>query len=378
MPITSEPAETTPGTSQIEAPASSASEEAEIRKLLVEQGAIKEDGGAVEAAAAEETDADPAAEPAKEGVFDDPEEAAAAAEMAAEAGEAPGEEAPAEEAKEPQAKAEEDPNSPSIARGLQSLARKENQLAQREKVISQREKEVAAKLDAADARLKLAFEDPFTFYKENGIDPADIAATMYFQAHPQGAPPEVLAKTQTIKMQREIEKMKAERAREQQTVAQQQVRLGALNYLTSVARTIPDELPYLKAEAAADVNNTAMAMLSRLEQLRESGQLDDVVGDDEQIAAKVARSLNADIERNVQRIKKLHLKAGNGTPEEKKTTAQAVAPKTPAPAAGEKKTAPKTITKKATAVTRPPRETHSHQDDIDKTIAAIKAGTLTV
>lgn len=369
MATTETPVETTSGTPVVEglAPASSA-EEAEIRKLLVDQGSLSD--GTTETAA----------ETADEGVFDDPEEAAAAAEMAAEGTE---EETPAASAEEtkaaPPAAAEEpDPNSPSIARGLQSLARKENQLNQREKVISTREKEFATKEAQYEAIIRKSIEDPHAYYRERGLSPADVAAIMYFQEHPQGAPPEVAAKTQTISMQRQLNELRREREVEMQRKQAAEVHNAAFNFMASVASTIPDELPYLKAEAVSDSRAVAQAMMLRLNQLRDSGQLEDVSGDEE-IAAKVAKSLNTDIERNVKRIQKLHLKAGNGTvdpSQSNKPATTVAATKTPAPVAGEKKTAAKTITKKATAITRPPREGVSHQDDIEKAIAAVKNGTF--
>lgn len=263
----------------------------------------------------------------------------------------------AEVAEEP--KKEED--EPGLARGLASLARRENQLREKEKAFRDKE----AQLNQLQAQIQSirqkALEDPAAFFRELGVEKvSEIAANLYYSELGDAAPKEFQEKRATWGLEKKLEQLQKQIAEKERVAQAQMAEARALTYLQSQAARIPDELPYLKAEAAEDSAFVARSLYTRITQLAQAGALGDATTDEE-IAAVAAQSLNDEIKRNVERYTRIHKQAKP-------------APKTESPVAEEKKPAmTKTLSSSATAITKPRRPPASRDEEIELLIDELKS-----
>lgn len=355
-----------PAATPAPAPPMAESEQAEVHKILVEQGLIEETP----------PEGDAGSEPAADDVFDTPEEAAAAAELAAEAGETGDlvEETPEETEETPEETAEPEEDRAAVSRGLQALTQREARLVEREQAVAQREREQGR-------LLQLAVDDPVAFYKALKVDKtADLAVALWYAEHGD-APPQVREKLNQNKTAREVQQLKEQIAARDAQAAQQAQVATAINYIHGRTAELPDDVPELQAEVEEDRQAVTRALYQRVLQLGAQGEV--AQGEsDEEVFLKAARSLNKDIRAAVQRAKRVDAKlaeraAKKITPPPKVAPKGVVTPKTPAPVAGEKKTVgSKNLSSKATAHTRPRREPETHEEVIQATISKIKAGNI--
>ncbi len=362
-------------------PEASSDDQAAIHAILAEQGLLGGDGGAVdtEIADPEPVDAEGASGSEPEAASDDPEDAVAS-EIEAEA---KGEEVVADKGEEK--KAEEEPAA--NAKSMASVARREALVQQREQQVAARERAMAMgqdqsrqRAETAEATLsawrRLALEDPGALYEGLGEkDLVGIAARIYYKKHPEAAPPTFKEQSRVDALQREIEDLRRQ-AQERDHVAASQAReADQIAYLTAEAKTLPDDLEYIKREAVEEPAVIGREMLDRLNHLRskrdpelmKASYILDPDERDKAITIVIAKSLNDEKQKVVERTKKVHLKSA----------APAVKPPAPAVIPAEKKPGKKTISSKiATAHTRPVVGNPSHEEDIDKVISDFVTGKV--
>lgn len=356
-----------------EIPDLSSSEAAELAALLTESGHMEKptdepddaaEGEGVEGEV-EAVDGDEQPEETAEATTDEELEAA--------------EETPAEDdAAEEDAEAEPPPEDEKIAKGLRALAARDRKLREREQELARKERDLSSEISslktATAALRKLAIEDPAAFYASLGEKKtARIAADLFYAEHPDQAPPEHRERKSVAALERRVEQMQeliANRDRQSSEAAERQ---NAISFLRSVATTLPDNLPFLKAEAEENPASVAHRMFDTMIRMRDDGRLAGIRGD-KNIAAAVAKELNKESQILVERVRKIweranKKKAGQGPPSKPGT-------KTPPPAAEEIKTAPSRVVRKSTALTRPRRSTSSHEEDIAKVIEDARAGRI--
>ncbi len=272
---------------------------------------------------------------------------------------------------------------PANAKSLASVARREALVQQREAQIAARERALAMGEDQARQRAhvaettlqqwkRLALEDPGSLYEGLGEkDLVRIAAKIYYKQHPEAAPASYKEESKVAELQRRLDELQKRDQEREQIAAAQAREADQISYLTDEAKTLPDEFEYLKREAVEDPASTGREMFDRLNQLRSrrdpellrASYVADPDERDKAILSVVAKSLNDEKRKVVERIKKVHVK-------DAKAPAPAVIP-------AEKKPGKKTIsTKIATANTRPVVGASSHEDDIGKVINDFVTGKV--
>jgi hypothetical protein len=356
-------------------PTPTAAEAAELHKILVDQGAIPADAPVLEVAPTPPVvEGEEELPPAPEGeVFDTPEEAAEAAAMT---GEEPAEAAPPAEqealpeaAQEPPAEGE----APDLKRGWSSVAQKEAELVKQRQAMSaeiQRQAQAMAQQMVQQHVAQLENEarfNPLEFYKKRGINPAEVAAQLFYGENSENVPPEIRGRYDQIALQRQFQQLQQQQAQFQAQVAEQQAKTQAISYLEQVVRRIPEDMPHLHALAKVDPGQTVKDMYDEAMQLRSQGAL---VGlSDEEMAAKIAMSL----ERKHERVAKRYVPLAKMAPKAPPPPPVNGAAKQTPPGSAVKTPPAKSISKQGPS-SRPAAEPKTREEEIAEVVARLTRG----
>lgn len=292
-----------------------------------------------------------------------------ATEQPQEAAEEDGEDtAPVEAAAEEPVKQEEaEQVDPQTAKRLEAINRQERRakegLAKERAELERQLQEWAPRIKAAEAfeslRARVRYE-PARVLEELGLSAEDFepAARDLYSRSPKAAETPAL-REQAARTLREREAMDRVTAAEQRAAAVEQrlqqmvYQQQAQAYMATVAESVSDESPVVKAMMTND-RQEAMGALTEMAQhlLQEYGETPD--------PADVVRELE---KLEVARAKK----RGFATPTTKTNT----------PVAGEQRTAPKTLTNQLTSTTTPPRATpQSRKEAETDVLKALESGRL--
>lgn len=314
-----------------------------------------------------------------------PEELAARPdEEAAPAAEAPAEQPPADAAPP----AGEEPPPPQVednalSRGLAALARqeKELQLQKREAkdLVFQAQQRVQQLEQELAVIRRQAVEDPAGHFKALGVPEdqlADFAAQLYVSAMGDKAPKELVseirAKQHAIAARREVAILRNQAEQDRAVARAQAQEAQALSYLGTVVMSIPESLPFFRAEAREDPGLAARAMLQRIKDLGAAGEFQPGTPDDV-MAAMAAQSINNQLKARAERDARVY------SPLMGRSAAPPVTapPKNPAPAAEKKLPAqtPKTLSNKnAPPISAPKKPAASRQELEDELVQELKQG----
>jgi hypothetical protein len=252
---------------------------------------------------------------------------------------------------------------PVISKGSAALAKKEQALrAEREAF-----KKDQGKVTAFDQlQQSLSDNKPSEFLKSLGItDITAFARRLLGEQMGANAPDDFKAQLKQDERDADIAKLKAElQKRDQQSAIkeQQQALVTAINgYLKS--ETVK-QYPHLHAEASDDPADAGRRFAKKLNDLGVAGEVHREMTEEE-IQTRVSEELEADIKREVERVKKRHLKDSGIT------------------SVAEKKPESKTVTNALTRATpsqqkkeAPPKYVHASTEDYAAEIAmALEKGT---
>jgi hypothetical protein len=293
-------------TTNPELPQASASDEAAIHALLVEQGAIQGPEAAAEegeAAASEDQ------------VFDSPEEEAAAAEMAAEGGE--GSDADQEAVAADDGPPEDETEEEKVARlkADSSLARRERALIEEKKKLKNAVIEATAPLRDENGKLKaimsnvqkMVHEDPAALFKAFGReDLREIAEQIYYSLVPEEKlPPEIKARKNAMGLERRVAQLQASLTSSEQQRLQLEAAGRAKSAIKAAITKIPEKYVHLRDEAADDPESIASEVWTRIGKAISEGRAFREQPNDE-LLSLAYDEIEQETQSRIERAKRVH------------------------------------------------------------------------